>query len=169
MMSSITDLDGYTTVTRRGRSQTSSPPKPRLQSGSKTGNRKNLFDDSFLNTFLPIFATGPAKTHAPVDAVPVTIAQQSTSGGEGKMKEISARSTVILEVGKGGQIYEEPGQCGSSAKSLLALSSTGSSFQVDLDAYVNNPDSRQPSKKSSMRGSDVAHHSRPLVLFHCFP
>ena len=28
MMSSITDSDGYTTVTRRGRSPTSSPPKP---------------------------------------------------------------------------------------------------------------------------------------------
>ncbi len=148
MMSSIKDSDGYTTVTRRGRSPTSSPPKPRLQSGSKTGNRKNLFDDSFLNTFLPTFATGPAKTHAPMDAVPAAIAQQPTSGGEGKMKEISARSTVISEVDKGGQIYEEPGQRGSSAKSLLALSSTGSSFQVDLDAYVNNPDSRQPSKKS---------------------
>ncbi len=105
MMSSITDLDGYTTVTRRGRSPTSSPPKPRLQSGSKTGNRKNLFDDSFLNTFLPTFATSPAKTHAPVDAVPAAIAQQPTSEGEGKMKEISARSTMILEVDKGGQIY----------------------------------------------------------------
>jgi hypothetical protein len=148
MMSSITDSDSYTTVTRRGRSPTSSPPNPRLQSGSKTGNRKNLFDDSFLNTFLPTFATGPAKTHAPVDAVPAAIAQQPTSGGEGKMKEISARSTMILEVGKSGQIYEEPGQHGSSAKSLLALSSTGSSFQVDLDAYVNNLDSCQPSKKA---------------------
>ncbi len=169
IMSSIMDSDGYTTVTRRGRSPTSSPPKPRLQSGSKTGNRKNLFDNSFLNTFLPTFATGPAKTHAPVDAVPAAIAQQPTSGGEGKMKEISARSTVISEVDKGGQIYKEPGQRGSSAKSLLALLSTGSSFQVDLDAYVNNPDSRQPSIKSSMRRSDVARHSRPLVLFLCFP
>ncbi len=147
-MSSITDLDGYITVTRHGRSPTSSLPKPRLQSRSKTGNRKNLFDDSFHNTFLPTFATSPAKTHAPVDAVPAAIAWQPISGGEGKMKEISARSTVISEVGKGGQIYEEPGQCGSSAKSLLALSSTGSSFQVDLDAYVNDPDSRQPSKKA---------------------
>jgi hypothetical protein len=51
-MSSIMDLDGYTTVTRCGRSPTSSPPKPQLKSGSKTGNRKNLFNDSFLNTFL---------------------------------------------------------------------------------------------------------------------
>ena len=90
IMSSITDSDGYTTVNRHGRSPNASPPKPRLQSGSKTGNRKNLFDDSFLNTFLPTFATGPAKTHAPVDAVPVAIAQQPTSRGEGKMKEICA-------------------------------------------------------------------------------
>jgi hypothetical protein len=108
------------------------------------GNRKNLFNDSFLNTFLPTFATGPAKAHAPVDAVPAAIAQPPTSGGEGKMKEISARSIVILEVDKGGQIYKEPGQRGSSAKSLLVLSSTGSSFQVDLDAHVNDPDSCQP-------------------------
>jgi hypothetical protein len=79
-----------------------------------------------------------------VDAVPAAIAQQPTTGGEGKMKEISARSTVISEVDKGGQIYEEPGQRGSFAKSLLVLLSTGSSFQVDLDAYVNDPDSRQP-------------------------
>ncbi len=64
------------------------------------------------------------------------------------MKEISARTTVISEVGKGCQIYEEPGHHGSSAKSLLALLSTGSSFQVDLDAYVNDLDSRQPSKKA---------------------
>jgi hypothetical protein len=55
---------------------------------------------------------------------------------------------VISEVDKGGQIYEEPGQCGSSAKNLLALLSTGFSFQVNLDAYVNDPDSRQPSKKA---------------------
>ncbi len=140
-MSSIIDSEGYTTVTHCGRSPTSPPPKPRLQSGSKTGNRKNLFDDSFLNTFLPTFVTGPAKTHAPVDSVPAAIAQQPTSWGEGKMKEISAQSTVISEVDKGGQIYEEPGQRGSSAKSLLALLSTSSSFQVDLNAY-------QPSKKA---------------------
>jgi hypothetical protein len=148
MMSSITDSDGYTTVTRCGRSPISSPPKPQLQSGSKMGNRKNLFGNSFLNTFLPTFAAGPARTHAPVDAVPTAIAQQPTSGGEGKMKEISTRSTVISEVDKGGQIYEEPGQRGSSAKGLLVLSSTSSSFQVDLDAYVNDPDSCQLSKKA---------------------
>jgi hypothetical protein len=164
MMSSITDSDGYTTVTHHGRSPTSSPPKPRLQSGSKMGNRKNLFDDSFLNTFLLTFATGPAKTHAPMDAVPAAIAQQPTSGEEGKMKEISARSTVISEVGKGGQIYEEPGRRGSSAKRLLALSSTGSSFQVDLDAYVNDPDSRQPSNYARIRCRSSRPPTCPLSL-----
>ncbi len=62
-----------------------------------TGNRKNPFDDSFLNTFLPTVATGPSKIHAPADA----IAQQLSPGREGKTKEISALSTVITEFGEG--------------------------------------------------------------------
>jgi hypothetical protein len=67
--------------------------------------------------------------HAPVDDVPAAIAQQPTSGGEGKMKEISARSTVISEVGKGGQIYEKPGQCGSSAKVCLRYRQQAPAFR----------------------------------------
>ncbi len=43
MMSSITDSDGYTTISRRGRSPTTSPPRPHPQPEGKEGNRKNPF------------------------------------------------------------------------------------------------------------------------------
>jgi hypothetical protein len=70
MMSSITDSDGYTTVSRRGGSPTTSPPRPRPPPEGKKGNRKNPFDDRFLTTFLPSFANGPTKMQVSVDAVP---------------------------------------------------------------------------------------------------
>jgi hypothetical protein len=93
-MSSITDLDGFTTVSRLGGSSTSSPPKlcPQSRSptrqGNKGGSRRNPFDDKFLTTFLPFLSRGITSKH------------------------------------------------------------TLTGIESDLKAYVNDPDSRQPTKKA---------------------
>jgi hypothetical protein len=68
-MSSVTDPDGFTTVSRRGGASSSSPPKQQPQSRSppRPGNkikRVNLFKDKFLTSFPPSseHAIDPAMT-----------------------------------------------------------------------------------------------------------
>jgi hypothetical protein len=48
IMSSITDSNGYTTVSPRDGSPTTSPPRPHPQPEGKVDNRKNPFNDRFL-------------------------------------------------------------------------------------------------------------------------
>jgi hypothetical protein len=72
-MSSITDLDGFTTVSHPGGSSTSSPPKLCPQScsptrqGNEGGSRRNPFDNKFLTTFLPILSRRITSKHAPTE------------------------------------------------------------------------------------------------------
>ncbi len=73
-MSSVTDSDGYTTVSHCGGSITSSPklhPQSRLplRSSNGDGTRRNPFDDMFLTTFLPTSSDGPANRTAPPEVV----------------------------------------------------------------------------------------------------
>ncbi len=70
MMSSITELDGFTTVSRPSGSSTSSPFKlcPQSRSPTRQGNkgvsRRNPFDNKFLTTFLSILSRGITSKHA---------------------------------------------------------------------------------------------------------
>jgi hypothetical protein len=74
VMSSVTDSDGYTTVSHHGGSNTSSP-KLRPQSSSPLhsikgdGTRRNPFDDRFLTTFFPTSSDSPANRTAPPEVV----------------------------------------------------------------------------------------------------
>ncbi len=73
MMSSITDSDGYTTMSHHGGSPTASPLKLHPQNhsplcqGFQSGTRKNPFDNKFLKTFPPMFVNDPANKNAPPD------------------------------------------------------------------------------------------------------
>jgi hypothetical protein len=75
VMSSIMDLDGYTTVSHFSGSPTLSPiPRPQCRSplcpGNKDGMRRNPFNNKFLTIFLPTFLHGLDDKNAPTDAVP---------------------------------------------------------------------------------------------------
>ncbi len=132
MMSSIMDSDGYTTVSYCGGSPTTSPPRPCLQPEGKEGNRKNPFDNRFLTTFLPSFANGPAKTHVPVNAVPHMIMGIAPGGMRKKNNVVCGTETVQAEDLED-KTYDEPGQCGSSANILLALSTKESGSLVRVE------------------------------------
>jgi hypothetical protein len=97
MMSSITDSDGYTTVSRHGESPTTSPPRPCPQPEGKEGNRKNPFDDRFLTTFLPSFANRPTKMQVSVDAVPDRI-MGITPGGMRKKNNVVGGTETAKDV-----------------------------------------------------------------------
>jgi hypothetical protein len=87
VMSSITDSDGYTTVSHRGGYSTS-PPKIRpqrcspLRSSENNGTRKNPFNAKFLMTFPTMFLDVPANRKAPNEVVAV-IPKKSTPGFAG--------------------------------------------------------------------------------------
>ncbi len=132
MMSSITDSDGYTTVSRHGGSPTTSPLRPRLQPEGKEGNRKNPFDNRFLTTFLPFFANSPAKMHVPVNAVPPMIMGIAPSGMRKKNNFVGGTETAQVEDLEE-KTYAEPGQRGSSANFLLALSTKESDGHVRVE------------------------------------
>jgi hypothetical protein len=119
-MSSITDSDGYTTVSCRGRSPTTSPPRPRPQPEGKEGNRKNPFDDRFLTTFLPSFASSPMKMQVSVNAVPDRIMGIAPSAMTKKNNVVGGTETAQAEDLEK-KTYEKPGQCRSSANYLSAL------------------------------------------------
>jgi hypothetical protein len=97
MMSSITDSDGYTTVSRHGRSPTTSPPRPRPQPEGKEGNRKNPFDKRFLTAFHPSFMNGPTKMQVSVDAVPDRIIGIAPGGMRKKNNVVGGTETAQAE------------------------------------------------------------------------
>jgi hypothetical protein len=124
-MSSVTDPDGFTTVSRCGGASSSSPPKQRPQSHSppRPGNkikRVNLFDDKFLSSF------PPSGGHAMDSAVTVEAAnagdqknydKQGKRGSPGKMFP----PPFLVQLAGHPNINEEPGKRGSPTKFFLLL------------------------------------------------
>jgi hypothetical protein len=84
VMSSITDSDGYTTMSHCSGSSTSPPkicPQRRspLRSSENDGTRKNPFNDKFLTMFPTMFLDSSANRTAP-DEVVTIISKKSTPG-----------------------------------------------------------------------------------------
>jgi hypothetical protein len=116
IMSSITDSDGYTTVSHRGGSSTS-PPKTRPQrrsplcSSKNDGARKSPFNNKFLTTFPTTFLDVAANRTAP-DEVVAVIPKNSTPGFAG-METKPGVVTALSAYGK--KAYEEPASRVSAA------------------------------------------------------
>ena len=92
IMSSVTDSDGYNTVSHRGKSITSSPelrPQSRspLHSSNGDGTKRNPCDDTFLMTFLPTSLYGPADRRTPPEVV-AAILKKPTPGITGMKTKI---------------------------------------------------------------------------------
>jgi hypothetical protein len=118
-MSSVTDSDGYTTVSHRGGPITSSPklhPQSRspLHSGNGDGTRGNPFDGTFLTTFLPNSSDGPANRTALPEVV-AAILKEPTHGIAGMKTKSGVVSTGMVLFADGKKTYEEPALCVSAA------------------------------------------------------
>jgi hypothetical protein len=109
LMRSITDSDGYTTVSCRGGFPTTSPPRPCPQPEGKEGNRKNPFDDRFLTTFLPSFANSPTMMQVSVDAVPDRT-MGIAPGGMRKKNDVVGGTEMAQVEDLEKKTYEELGQ-----------------------------------------------------------
>jgi hypothetical protein len=133
MMSSITDSNGYTTISRCGGSPTTSPPRPRLQPEGKEGNKKNPFDNRFLTAFLPSFANSPAKMRVPVNAVLHMIMGIAPGGMRKKNNVIGGTAETAQVEDMEEKTYDEPGQRRSSANFLSALSTKESGGLVRVE------------------------------------
>ena len=119
-MSSVTDPDGFTTVSCHGCMSSPSPPKQRPQSCSppRQGNeikRVNLFDDKFLSSF------PPSGGHAMDSAVTV---EAANTGDQKKYDKQGKRrspgnffpSPFLVQLAGHPNINEEPGKRGSPCK-----------------------------------------------------
>jgi hypothetical protein len=121
-MSSITDPDGYITMSRRGVSSTSNPkqrPQSRSPSHPSDGiKRVNPFDDKFLTSFPPSvgLAIDPA----------VTLNTANRAKNSNNQKQSSLPFSLVP----------------------LSLIPPPVGDGSNLDAYIRNPSSRQPTKKS---------------------
>ena len=126
VMSSITDSDGYTTMSHHGGSITSSPklcPQSRspLRSSNGDGTRRNPFDNTFLTTFFPNSLDSPANRTAPPEVV-VVILKEPTPRVAGTKTKFGLTSTSMALFADGRKTYEEPTAGVSAAVFFLALS-----------------------------------------------
>jgi hypothetical protein len=138
VMSSITDSDGYTTVSHRGGSSTSPPkicPQCRspLHSIENDGTRKNPFNDKFLTTFPTTFLDGSADRTAP-DEVVAVIPKKSTPGFAGMEMKLSIVTALSAD---GKKTYEESASCVSAANFFPAFSAKELSDSTVADGQSN--------------------------------
>jgi hypothetical protein len=129
-MSSITDPDGFTTVSWRGVSSTS-PPKQRPQSHSPPHpsdgiNRANPFDNKFLTSFPP--SVGLAMDPA------ITVDTTNRAKNSNNQKHSSLPFSLVL----------------------LSLIPPPVGDGSNLDAYIRDPALRQPTKTSFRSASTAA-------------
>ncbi len=189
-MSSVTDPDGFTTVSCHGCMSSPSPPKQRPQSCSppRQGNeikRVNLFDDKFLSSFLPsswyamdtvmtietkaAINAGIKKNHqeprkrgSPCKNFPPTF--MGKLGDPNDVRKVAFLSgTPLAGTGCDGPSCQnipqgcmtrcttkDPNDFSSLPLSLAppSLFPPISGDGCNLDAYICDPSSRQPTKKS---------------------
>jgi hypothetical protein len=126
VMSSVTDSDGYTTMSNHGGSITFSPklcPQSRspLCSSNGDGTRRNHFDDTFFMTFLPTSLDNPADRTAPPEVVAAILKKPTPRIAGMKMKfGIVLTSSALFADWK--KTYEEPALHVSAAEIFPALS-----------------------------------------------